>query len=173
VVAAALATHRTVSDGLDDHHNAQYVEAAAFLAAPLARRPVAPASPPTATAVIHELDHLAAARDVVRDAAYRYSAVSPQAIEQLRVAVTEVTSNGLIHGCPPVRVNLWAEVGSLTCLVEDSGCGMLHPMTGYRRPEDASCLGLWAARQLVDDLQIDNAPSGGCSVLLTVADQPL
>jgi hypothetical protein len=26
--------------------------------------------------------------------------------------------------------------------------------------------GLWAARQLVDDLFIGNSPSGGCSVLL-------
>jgi anti-sigma regulatory factor (Ser/Thr protein kinase) len=173
VVAAARATHRTVNDGLADRENPEYVEPGAFLATPLAQRPEAPATAPTAATMIHDLDQLASARELVKAAAYQHSAVSHQTIEQLRVAVTEVTSNGLLHGRPPVRVTLWAEVGSLTCLVEDSGSGNLDPMTGFRHPEGASSLGLWAARQLVDELQIGSSPSGGCSVLLTVTDQPL
>ena len=173
VIAAALAAHRTVNVDLTDRDNPQYVEPAAFLAAPLARRPEAPTAPASATTVIHDLDQLSAARDLVRAGGYHDSAVSPQTIEQLRVAVNEVTANGLLHGRPPVRVTLWAELGTLTCLVEDSGPGHLDPMTGYRLPEGATSLGLWAARQLVDDLTIDTSPSGGCRVLLTVTDQPL
>ena len=64
-------------------------------------------------------------------------------------------------------------MASLTCLVEDSGPGRLDPMTGYRHPAETDFTGLWVARQLVDDLMIGSSPSGGCSVLLTVTDQPL
>ena len=173
VISAALATHRTVNVDLTDRDNAQYVEPAAFLAAPLAQRPQAPAAPPSAATLIYDFDHLSAARDLVKADAYQHSAVSSQTIEQLRVAVSEVTSNGLLHGRPPVRVSLWTDVGTLTCLVEDSGAGHLDPMTGYRHPEGANSLGLWVARQLVDDLVIGSSPTGGCSVLLTVTDQPL
>ena len=34
-------------------------------------------------------------------------------------------------------------------------------------------MGLWAARQLVDDLVIEDTPAGGCRVLLSVQDRPL
>lgn len=173
VIAAALATHRTVNVDLTDRDNPRYVEPAAFLGAPLAQRPEAPAAPPSTAAVIHGFDQLSAARDLVKADAYRHSAVSPQTIEQLRVAVSEVTANGLLHGRAPVRVSLWTEVGSLTCLVEDSGPGHPDPMAGYRHPDGASSMGLWVARQMVDDLEIGSSPSGGCSVLLTVTDQPL
>ena len=170
VIAGALATHRSVNVDLTDRDNPQYVEPAAFLAAPLAQRPEAPAAPPSGSTVIHDFDQLSAARDLVKADAYVHSAVSPQTIEQLRVAVNEVTTNSLLHGRPPVRVTLWTDVGSLTCLVEDSGPGHLDPMTGYRHPEGAGFMGLWVARQLVDDLVIGSSPSGGCSVLLTVTE---
>ena len=172
-MAGAMATHRTVNVDLTDRDNPNYVEPATFLAAPLAQRPEAPAAQPSAVTVIHDFEHLSAARDLVKVGAYRHSAVSPETIEQFRVAVNEVASNGLLHGRAPVRVSLWTDVGSLTCLVEDSGPGHLDPMTGYRHPGGASFMGLWVARQLVDDLVIGSSPSGGCSVLLTVTDQPL
>lgn len=36
------------------------------------------------------------------------------------------------------------------------------------RPSDGwGSMGLWAARQLVDDLFVDKSPSGGCRVFLT------
>ncbi len=89
------------------------------------------------------------------------------------MAVNEIVSNGLLHGRPPVHVTLWTDVGSLTCLVEDSGPGQLDPMAGYRHPDGAVHLGLWVSRQLVDDLVIGSTPAGGCSVLMTVTDQPL
>ena len=40
-------------------------------------------------------------------------------------------------------------------------------MTGFHYPGESDPMGLWAARQLVDDLFIGNCASGGCSVLLT------
>lgn len=167
VIAAARATHRTLDVDLTERSNPQYVEPTTFLSGPLARRPAAPAARPAGATVLHDLSQLSSARDLVKEGADRHGALSSATIEQLRVAVNEVVTNGLVHGRPPVRVTLWAEVGSLTCLVEDSGPGLLDVMTGYRRPEGATSLGIWAARQLVDDLQIGRSPSGGCSVLLT------
>ena len=171
VIAAARATHRSVNVDLTDHDNPRYVAPAAFLDDPLAGRPAAPATRPSGTAVILDLSDLPAARNLVRDCAVRHSAVSAKTIEQLRVAVSEVVSNGLLHGRPPVRLTLWAEVARLTCLVEDCGPGHPDPMSGYRRPVGPRSLGLWAARQLVGDLQIGRSPSGGASVLLTLADE--
>ncbi|NYD40600.1 sensor histidine kinase [Nocardioides panaciterrulae] len=170
VIAAARATHRTVNVDLTDRHNQRYVEPTTFLSSPLAGRPEAPTTPPSAATVVLDLSQLSVARELVQDGAVRHSALSRGAIEGLRVAVNEVATNGLVHGRPPVRLTLWAEVGRLTCLVEDSGPGLLDAMTGYRRPEGSRSLGMWAARQLVDDLQIGRSSSGGCSVLLTITE---
>ena len=82
------------------------------------------------------------------------------------IAVHEVAANGVVHGRTPVHISLWTDVDALTCLIEDSGPGILDPMTGFRYPDDWDRLGLWVARQLVDDLFIGNSPAG-CSVLLT------
>jgi len=172
VVAAALATHSSVNQRLEDRRNPSYVAPATLLRTPLAAAPEAPTSAPTAVAELHDRGDLPAARSLVEDVARRHSAVSPRTIEQLRVAVSEVATNGLVHGRPPVRVTLWTELGRLTCVVEDSGRGNLDPMTGYRHPGGAQSLGLWATRQLVDELVNSDAPGGGCRVLLTLGDQP-
>jgi anti-sigma regulatory factor (Ser/Thr protein kinase) len=171
VITAALATHRTVDVDLAQRDNPQYVEPAAFLGTPLAGRPTAPAAPATTATTIFDLEHLSAARKLLTAEVCRGSGLSPDLAEQLRFALHEVVANGLLHGRPPVQVTLWAEVGRLTCLVEDSGAGELDPMAGYRHPAEARHLGLWASRQLVDDLVIGRSPAGGCSVLLTVTDQ--
>ena len=172
-IAAALATHRTVNVDLTDRYNPQYLEPASFLGTPLARRPAVPTDPPTATATITDLEHLSAARRMLTAEARARSGVPEKAVEELRFAVHEVTANGLLHGRPPVTVTLWVEAGRLTCLVEDSGQGRLDPRAGYRHPADTAHLGLWASRQLVDELVIRRSPAGGCSVLLTVTDQPV
>jgi len=172
VIAAALATHSAVNVRRVERRNPSYVAPAVFLATPLAAPPRAPTTAPTATTVLRSSGDLATARDLVEDVARRHSAVSGRTIEHLRVAVSEVVTNGLVHGRPPVRVAVWAELGRLTCLVEDSGRGGLDPMTGYPHPGEARFLGLWAARQLVDELVITDARSGGCGVLLVLEERP-
>jgi hypothetical protein len=64
---------------------------------------------------------------------------------------------------------MWADVTSLTCQVLDSGAGTLDPLAGFRYPDDWGPMGLWIARQLVDDLFISLPAEGGCSLLLTKA----
>lgn len=167
VIAAAMATHSTVSVDLTSRSSPEYVDPAAFLTSPLAQVPEPPTSPPSAATVIAHLDDLAEARYLVTTTARNDSALSRQKIEQFLIAVHEVAVNGLARGNAPVHLSLWAEVASLACIVEDSGPSDLDPLTGYRYPDDTSTTGLWLARQMVDDLFIGNSPSGGCSVLLT------
>jgi anti-sigma regulatory factor (Ser/Thr protein kinase) len=169
VIAAARATHSTVSVGLTSRSSAEYVDPAAFLTDPLARAMVTPVMPACKVTTLLGLDDMERARHLLSARARWYTAVPAETIDELVLAVHEVAANGLIHGRPPVRITLWPDVDRLTCLVEDSGCGNVWPMTGFRRPdEESEHRGLWMARQLVDDLIIADAPTGGCSVLLTV-----
>lgn len=168
VIAAARATHSTVSVDLTSRTSPEYVDPAAFLTDPLARAMVTPIMPACKVTTVLGLDDLNEARQLLEARARWYTTLPAQTIDQFVIAVHEVAANGLIHGRPPVRITLWPDVARLTCLVEDLGPGNVDPMTGFRRPdEEAEHRGLWMARQLVDDLIIGNAPTGGCAVLLT------
>ncbi len=166
VIAAARATHPTVSTDLTSGASPEYVDPAAFLATPLAHVPGLPGSPPSLATTLDSLDHLARARYLLRTTARESSALSQQSIDEFLTAVNEVAANGLIHGARPVRLTLWADVTALTCQVVDSGLEPLDPVTGFRFPEESGPYGLWVARQLVDDLFISRPPEGGCSVVL-------
>lgn len=166
-IAAARATHPTVSCDHTSRSSPEYVDPAAFLTHRLAHVPAPPPRRPSLATTVAHLDQLARARSLLKAAACASSAAPQQSIEELLIAVNEVTANGLVHGAPPVHVTLWADVGSLNCQIVDSGTGNLDPVIGYRYPDDSCPLGLWAARQLVDDLLSSNLPGGGCGVLLT------
>jgi anti-sigma regulatory factor (Ser/Thr protein kinase) len=174
VIAAARATHRTLSIDLIDQASPDYVDPTAFLTHRLAQVPAPPTSTPSVDTTITDPDDLRSVRHQFASHARSESAVPSVTVDHFLLAVHEVVGNGLIHGSPPVRLTLWTDLGSLTCRVEDSGPGSLDPMTGFRHPGRRvpgrpvpRGLGLWAARQLVDDLFIGNSPSGGCSVLMT------
>jgi anti-sigma regulatory factor (Ser/Thr protein kinase) len=155
VIAAARATHPTISDGVTSRAN------------PLAQVPGPPSRPPSVAISVTQPDQLARARHLARASARSSSAVSQHSFHEFLVAVHEVVVNGLVHGGPPVQIRLWTDLDTLTCQVVDSGPGHLDPLTGYRRPDMSGSRGLWLARQFVDDLLIGPAPRGGCSVLLT------
>lgn len=158
VVAAARATHPC--------SGREYVDPSAFLLHPLAAVPQPPSQGPSWRAVLDDLDDLPGMRRGVKAAARRYSAALQQSIDEFVVAVNEVAANGLVHGAPPVHVTLWADITTLTGHVVDSGAGSLGSLTGFRYPAESEPMGLWATRQLVDDMFISNAPGGGCQVLL-------
>jgi anti-sigma regulatory factor (Ser/Thr protein kinase) len=171
VIEAALATHRTVNANRAGRESPDYVEPAAFLADARALVPRPPAAAPVAATTITDLNDLRFVRSLLKSHGHHRSAVSEPTIGQFLVAVHEVAANGLVHGSAPVQVTLWADVASLTCLVEDSGPGHLDPMTSYRYPHEREHFGVWAARQMVDDLVIGQSASGGCSVLVTVTER--
>jgi anti-sigma regulatory factor (Ser/Thr protein kinase) len=167
VIAAARATHATVSVDLTSRTSRDYVDPAAFLSDPLAQMPMNPTMPACKATTLTGPDDLKRARHLLEARARWYSAVSSESVDDFLIAVHEVAANGLVHGGPPVRITFWPDLERLTCLVEDSGHGNLAPMTGFRHPDQgAEHQGLWMARQLVDDLIIGRSATGGCSVLL-------
>ncbi|MGH3798421.1 MAG: MEDS domain-containing protein [Pseudonocardiaceae bacterium] len=175
VIEAAKATHPTISTGQTSSPNPQYHDPAAFLAHPLAQPPQPPHFPPSVVTTLTDVADLTPARHLIKTSARASSALPPQAIEEFLIAVNQVITNGLTHGASPVHLAHWAESTTLTCQVVDSGPGTLPPLTGYRHPNTSGHhnhdawdpMGLWAARQLVDDLIITNTPHGSTSVLLT------
>jgi len=68
------------------------------------------------------------------------------------LAVSEVARNALVHGRPPVSVDMWAVPHQLLCCVTDRGQGFSDLFSGYRNPraEEMSSAGHWIARQLCD-----------------------
>jgi anti-sigma regulatory factor (Ser/Thr protein kinase) len=78
------------------------------------------------------------------------------ALSRLLVAVTELATNAVEHGAPPMAVRMWTDGGDLCCEVAD--CGRWRPaaMLGYAPPATAAGrgFGLWGARMLTDVVQI-------------------
>lgn len=71
--------------------------------------------------------------------------------EELELAVTEVVSNGVRHGVPPVTVSVWVSPEGVECAVTDHGPGFDDPFAGFSPPGGAlptGGLGLWVARRL-------------------------
>jgi anti-sigma regulatory factor (Ser/Thr protein kinase) len=85
-------------------------------------------------------------------------------VEDVVIAVHEVTTNGLRHGEPPVTLRLWLSPGRVVCTVTDRGAGYDDPFAGYLRgggdelPEGR--FGLWLARQLCDEVVTSRTPEG-------------
>lgn len=167
VIAAARATHSTVSVGPTSRCSPDYVDPAGFLTDPLAGVPAPPTSPPSVATSVFHLRDLTRARHLLGASARSDSAVSSLTIEKVLVAVHEVAADGVARGGAPVRISLWTDVDVLNCLIENSWPVRLDPMTGFRHPDAGGLMCLWVARQLVDDLFICDSPSAGCRVLLT------
>jgi anti-sigma regulatory factor (Ser/Thr protein kinase) len=93
------------------------------------------------------------------------SALATDAVDDLVVAVTEIVTNALTHGRPPVRVRLWTSATRLLFTVTDHGAGFDDPFAGYMAPTAGDNLtdggmGLWAARQLCDRMDLYRTPEG-------------
>ncbi|MGF1597409.1 MAG: MEDS domain-containing protein [Acidimicrobiales bacterium] len=94
----------------------------------------------------------------------------------LEIALSEVVTNAVVHGAPPITMRCWLEPTSIVCAVTDSGPGVSDPLTGWLPPVDPLALGggrgLWAARQITDDLTIVSHP-GDCTVTFTASLPPI
>ena len=79
-------------------------------------------------------------------------------------AVNEVVTNALLHGRRPVRVRVWTSAREIACAVTDQGPGNPDPLSGYRLAsagtEATDTLGLWAARQLCDEIHYGHDANG-------------
>ena len=102
--------------------------------------------------VTTELPQLAPMRAILADWASGRQ-FADRATEEVVAAVSEVATNGLVHGAPPVRVRCWRRRDTLVVQVDDAGARPLPPTAGYRRPTPLPRVGgrgMWIARQLAD-----------------------
>ncbi len=94
-----------------------------------------------------------------------------EAVEDLLLAVDEMTSNAVRHGRPPVDLELWTGDGRVVCRITDRGDGPQDPFAGYgpAHGEDLSRggMGLWLARQLCDHVHVARTASGTSVRLVT------
>ena len=165
VLEAAKATHPHVSTHGQLEPSPEYQEPAAFLSSPLAAAPTAPVSAPSLTTDLHGTHDLAQARRSLRRG--MEPSGFPRAIaDDLLTATNEVLTNGLEHGAPPVRLDLWAEPLKLTCRVTDRGRGMPDLLSGYRSGSRSGPRGLWVARRLCTEIVVRNPSHAGCDVVL-------
>lgn len=81
----------------------------------------------------------------------------------LLTGVSEIVSNAIAHGEPPVTVRAWASAGSVVVTVDDCGSGIDDPFAGLVAPTrgmGTGGLGLWITHQLCSDVAAMNTPSG-------------
>jgi anti-sigma regulatory factor (Ser/Thr protein kinase) len=82
------------------------------------------------------------------------------AIADLALAVSEIVTNGLRHGEPPVVVRCWAGDDRLVITVTDQGRGPSDPFAGLQPAAHAPFggLGLWLTHQLADHVALQYGP---------------
>lgn len=92
----------------------------------------------------------------------RATALRSDVVEDLVVAVSEVVTNALAHGHPPVVLRAWADDGRLVTTVEDGGGGPDDPFVGLEVGGSGAegGFGLWLAHQLCDEVSLRTGPDG-------------
>ncbi|HEY7484288.1 MAG TPA: sensor histidine kinase [Streptosporangiaceae bacterium] len=100
-------------------------------------------------------------RRFVADCAAEYGLPSG-GLSTLLVAVTEVATNAVKHGTPPMAVRMWAADGDLICEVADCGYWRPGDLLGFLPPASAAAggFGLWGVRMLTDLVQIRTSWDG-------------
>lgn len=157
VVADAYATHPVVVDagsGRERESGPYDFEAVhARYNEPLPPAPDGPAHLFTAD-VLGEVRHLAT------DAAARCGLVSPR-LDDLALAVAELTTNSVVHGGGSGALRVWAEDGHVVCEVRDKG-HLLDLLAG-RRPasrDQRGGRGLLIVNLVADLVRVHTGPEG-------------
>jgi anti-sigma regulatory factor (Ser/Thr protein kinase) len=167
VVAAGRKTHPETVRGTRAVANPGFMDPWAF-SARCDDEPL-PAPPPGAdTLKLDDRPDLYWLRAYVTDCA-RQTPLPEDGLQRLLVAVTEVVTNALRHGEPPIVLRMWTEApdgdAALVCEVTDEG--RWPPGTGHGlvppRPAGTTSggrFGLWAVRLLCSLVQIRTGKDG-------------
>jgi anti-sigma regulatory factor (Ser/Thr protein kinase) len=145
VLADVARTHPRFALSTDRHEvSPAYLDPVTFLSE---RRP-APLDPVQHRAPLVELldPTPADARAAVRGTAH--DGITPQDVDDLLIAVSEMVTNARRHGRGTVRVRLWAGSDRVVVTVTDQGDGPPNPFAGLLPEKSATGgLGLWITHQ--------------------------
>jgi serine/threonine-protein kinase RsbW len=97
------------------------------------------------------------------------SGLADVALAHFVVAVNEITTNAVRHAGGHGHLRLWRHGDALFCEVVDKGPGISKRQlndTKERRPGRIGGHGLWLARHICDDVQIETGRGTGTRVLL-------
>jgi anti-sigma regulatory factor (Ser/Thr protein kinase) len=164
ILSHAAETHPTLRRGQQARRDHGYVEPSSF-AAVLDAAPLEPAPRGARSVSLHSAR---AGRRFARESAVR-AGVDERRLQDLVLAVSEVATNALVHGRPPIRLLAWTKDGRFLCQVDDAGPGF-DPHATWPVIADSSQesgRGLWLARALCDLVEIRSG-AGGTIVRLHV-----
>ena len=155
----ALLTHPELVEDSCPRCNDAYVDPAAVNAR-IDRDPL-PAAPPGAVRLPIDTDDLSPLRSFISGHARRHGMSRPR-VNDLLVATTEVATNAIRHGLPPINCRMWREDDDLIVEVTDAGYWQPDPVPGFVPPDPSSLsgFGLWGVRMLCALVQLRTGPSG-------------
>jgi anti-sigma regulatory factor (Ser/Thr protein kinase) len=117
------------------------------------------ATDPTASEEF-DLHGLRRVRDFVAEYAGR-AGLAPARVDDLVLAVNEITTNAVLHGGGRGRAAVGATADGMYVAVTDWGRGLREPVAPTRPPPDApSGRGLWLTRWLYPELTVTTGPAG-------------
>jgi len=161
VVEAGLRTHPDLVDARRRWANPDYLEPADFLRSlPVPEEPLEGTAPLLA---VDDVSDFIGLRHTVGRLLGGLGGVA-DLVEDLHLAIDEMTSNAVRHGGPPVALRLWGSADRVVCRISDSGPGMDDPFAGYGPAHGSDLsrggMGLWLARQLCDHVDVIDEGAG-------------
>ncbi|MBM7774300.1 anti-sigma regulatory factor (Ser/Thr protein kinase) [Actinokineospora baliensis] len=161
-------THSLVAVGGTPKPNPEYVEPPSFLSRSGPPTPLPVQHLPPTAALIDPTP--AAARHAVTAAGA--FALSRADLEDLVTSVSEIVTNAVKYGTPPVTVRLWTGPRQVVVTIHDGGRGPVDPFAGLvpTPNPDGGGYGLWIAHQLCHHVTLSRAESG-FTVRLTMGQQ--
>lgn len=158
LIDGALHTHPELVDGVRVRPNYAYLTTSAVHL----RIDREPLPPPPADAVTIPVDAGMASMRAALSGHARGHDMSRHRLNELLVATTEVVTNGIRHGRPPVGCQMWADGDDMVVDVTDAGSWCPADVPGYLPPDSAarSGFGLWGTRMLCSLVQIRTGVPG-------------
>lgn len=159
MVDGGLCTHPELVDRLGAHSNDHYLDPGT-VAARIDADPL-PAPPPDTTKVPVDNADLSPLRSFISAYCKRHG-MSRARVNDLLVAATEVATNAIRHGLPPMSCRLWSAGIDIVVEITDGGHWELDDVPGFIPPDPAtrSGLGLWGVRMLCALVQVRTSPTG-------------
>jgi anti-sigma regulatory factor (Ser/Thr protein kinase) len=159
VLDGALRTHPQLVDDDGPRPNDAYLDPCTIYAE-VDRQPLPPVPPDAREMPVDSID-LSALRAFVSDHAEDHG-ISSARLHDLLVATTEVATNAIRHGLPPVICRTWADDGDLVVDVTDGGHWRPEDMPGFLPPDPLirAGFGLWGVRMLCPLVQLRTGPNG-------------